>query len=423
MTILKYDATEIITKHFNHNFNEFIGLGSSSKLISTFRTGGLKEFESKSYHVFNRLASELERFRDEFIKNYGQKQQIEKEEIKKALQPLIVIYEEGASYKKLSKATRDILNENFINSSKKFFKEIDNLYGFSFFGESLSKIPVSQDIISDYDFARQYFGKASSSFGPILGKKELEKLEKDYLEKPELKEKIEQFARTPFIDTKVTSIYDPIEIITKYFNGNFNEFIALDTSSESYRVFSNLVTELEIFRDKFVKNYSHNEQIKKEEIKKALHPLIEIYQEGASYNRLDNAQRYILNKNFINSSKKFFKEIDNLYNFSFFSEILSNIQVSQESLINNYSPILGEKIQNKSDKMVFFAIIIVSILVFATISYIFLFQNNDEAILQEANEKCATALADSFCNVKNFTIKGRQFSCYWDIQQKLCIAK
>lgn len=295
-------TSEIITKHFNHNFNTFISL-SSSKTIGTFQTGGLKEFKSKTYHIFNHLSSELERFRDEFFQTNVQKDQIEIEEIKKRLHPLIEIYKEGASYKKLNKSMRNSLNKNFIQSSKKFFKEIDELYGFTYFTDKISKIQVSQDIIDDYEFARQYFGKATA-FGSALGRGEIEKLEKDYL-KPELKEKIKEFAKRPYIASPRPEVKESSSI-----------------------------------------------------------------------------QPYVWHQTPVKTKQK-----------------------------------------NTHENKNFFGIIIISILIFLFLLNIFILQDNKDKVFEEANEKCAESLAESFCKVKTFEIKGKLFSCYWDENQKTCFAK
>ena len=129
------NASDIITKYFNHEFNEFIAKGKSSVHIGALISGGSYDFDEDAYHIFNRLASDLERFRTNFNNEYISVDYIEKDEIKKALGPLIVICEDGAAYKKLNKINRDYLNEHFIEAAKKFFKDIDKLYKTDYFSK------------------------------------------------------------------------------------------------------------------------------------------------------------------------------------------------------------------------------------------------------------------------------------------------
>lgn len=217
------NTNSILSKYFNPHLNEFIAEGSSRQFIGHLRTGGEKGFDEYNVNPFYRLSSDLVRFRNEFSHKYNIFETLDKKQIIKAMEPLIKIYEEGASYKMLNQKHRDYLNNNFIEEIKAFLTEMDGLFRTKkYFQEEISKINVNQNVISDLDFAKQYFGK-TSSLGIAIGQEEVRELEKQ-------KEKIEEFAKDPYVSTADN-------LSTEKYKVSFSATLNGNTGKYSFKLF------------------------------------------------------------------------------------------------------------------------------------------------------------------------------------------
>lgn len=363
----QFVASEIVTKYFNSELNEFIAKGSSSKSFGTIKTGGLKEFKYELFNIFKSLASELESWRTDFFNEYDV---VSKEEIREALEPLFAIYEDGADYRILNKKHRNFLNRYFIDALKNFFKKMDQLYGLNYFLERASKINVNQDVVSDYAFAKQYFGKVSG-FGVTVGKEEVEQLEtiKEGTSKEKLEKEIEEFGKEAYVP-EVSSVKEKKILVT------FN--IAVNKKKDQYTFILKRIQDNEIYKVNTFKTDMNGDFSTK--IWKGNY-IIELIGQA----KLENNKK--------------------------------EIEISSQGKINvHFEPPTKTPIKEsfnflKKYKLALYGLIAVILvgLIFWQI-YTIMTPSKDEIIFQQANEKCSV-FVESFCPTKSVEVEGETFDC------------
>jgi hypothetical protein len=161
----KKTAHYVITRVFNNHFNKFISKGGDKKSIGKIITGGDMTIGMNLYNIFNRPAFDLESARERFLREYNDKAELTRNDIKGLMGQVLGVYLTVASYSGMNKSHRDFILDCVVDEGKEFCKEIDGIFGLKKYERQVEDIPVIRSYVSDFEFSKKFFGKATGFKG------------------------------------------------------------------------------------------------------------------------------------------------------------------------------------------------------------------------------------------------------------------